>query len=81
MTQTEKQQLDGIIVALETVQAQAPMKTTYTMGRADHSISNQLLDIIRRLKALSNDEPAGTEPELKAEPEPAGTITGGKGGK
>ncbi len=64
MTPAEHQQLNGIIEALASVQAQAPTKTTYAMGRADHSISHQLLDIIRQLKAFAHVEPSEPEPEI-----------------
>lgn len=82
MTPAEKQGLNDIITALETVQRSAPTKTTYTMGRADHSISHQLTDIIRKAKALINDAEkadAPTEP-ITIEPEPA-KGGAGKAGK
>ena len=58
----QQMRLNTIIEALEAVQAQAPTKTTYSMGRADHSISNQLLPIIADLKALVNDTTNTAEP-------------------
>lgn len=67
MTQAQREKLDAIIAALETVQAAAPTKTTYTMGRADHSISHALLDIIRNLKALANEPVESREPEPERE--------------
>lgn len=63
MTPQEHQQLNDIIEELEIVQGQAPVKTVYSMGRADHSISHQLLDVIRHLKALAH-EPA-SEPDTE----------------
>jgi uncharacterized protein YkuJ len=57
-----QQQLSAIIEKLEAVQATAPTKTTYTMGRADHSMSSSLLTIIRELKALTDDNTV-TKPE------------------
>ncbi len=70
MTPAEHQQLNGIIEALASVQAQAPTKTTYAMGRADHSISHQLLDIIRQLKALADNATSSTESRSDAELDP-----------
>lgn len=63
MTVDQQTRLNAIIEALEAVQAIAPTKTTYTMGRADHSLSNQLLPIIRDLKALADDTTETSKPE------------------
>lgn len=81
MTPAEKQQLDAMIDDLAKIQAAAPVKTTYAMGRADHSISHQLLDILRRLKAFrdeststSDTEPVRTEAGTEPVGEPVRTV-------
>jgi hypothetical protein len=70
MTPEQQQRLNTIIEALEKVQAQAPTKTTYSMGKADHSISNQLLPIIAELKALA--DVAIIEPVMPKDPAKTG---------
>jgi hypothetical protein len=55
MTPELQTQLNAIIERLEIVQAVAPAKTTFSMGRTESSMSVRLLDIIRDLKVLAND--------------------------
>lgn len=71
MTQQEQTQLSDLIERLIDVQAHAPAKTTYVMGRSDRSLSYELRDIIMELKKVANYvEPTATpEPESERSPE------------
>ncbi len=55
MTKEERQQIGTLIEELETIQGEAPTKTTYAMGRTSSSISSRILDVIRRMKEIVGD--------------------------
>lgn len=58
MNNQERQQLSEILASLEAIRGAIPSNATYSQGRIKENAANALLEPIRKLKELVENEPA-----------------------